>query len=295
MIVPGVRRHGRSRRYGVAAALSLLVAVLVPAGPVSAHPYRAAQDLVVLGDSFASGVGNPPYIDGSANCKRSEAAYGPLLARYGIVRLQSFAACSGARTTDVLGTGGNPTQPVQIDSVTAETDVVAVQVLGNDFRIAQIEPVCVVDDCSRLPLLQEMIDAVPVEAPGLLDALYDAIEQRAPRATVIVVGYPYLFDPDGGPRCDYMNADELAAVTELTDLLNEALRTAAAAHDFRFAAADRAFAGHDVCARTPLIYTPLPPSGPFPSSADPSGQGGLHPNRYGQGLYALLVAHRLFA
>lgn len=291
MIVPAIRRPF----CGAGVVLLLLITMVAPASPVSAHPHRTAgNDLVVLGDSFASGVGNLPYIDGSANCKRSEAAYGPLLARYGVVRLQSFAACSGARTTDILGTGGNVTQPTQIDDVTADTDVVTVQALGNDFRISAIGPVCIVDDCSRLPLLQQMIDAVPLEAPALLDALYDAIEQRAPHATVIVVGYPYLFDPHGGRRCDYMSDAELAAVTELTDRLNDSLRDAAAGHGFRFAAADRAFAGHGVCARTPLIYTPVPPSGPFPSSADPSGQGGLHPNRFGQGLYALLIARQLF-
>jgi lysophospholipase L1-like esterase len=276
--------------------VGLLTALLLcwPAAPASAHPFPVHRDLVVLGDSFASGVGNLPYDDGSANCKRSAAAYGPLLDRYGVVTLQAFAACSGARTTDILGTGGNPTQPPQIGSVTDATDVVTVQALGNDFQIARIEPVCVVDDCSRLPLLQEMIDAVPVQAPPLLDGLYDAIAERAPRATVIAVGYPYLFDPAGGPQCPYMNASELAAVTELTDRLNKAIRDAAAEHGFRFAATDRAFAGHDVCSTSPWIYSPVPASGPFPSSADPDGQGGLHPNRIGQAVHALLVARQLF-
>ncbi len=287
-----IRFRRRTRRC--AAVLAGMAVVLASAGPAAAAaPARTPPDLVVLGDSFASGVGTPPYEAGSANCKRSHAAFGPLLARFGAGRLQAFVACSGARTTDVLGTGGNPTQPAQIDSVTADTDVVLVQALGNDFRVGQIQPVCILGDCSRLPLLQEMIEAIPHDAPPLLAALYDAIEERAPDATVVVVGYPYLFDPAGGPRCQYMNADELAAVTIFTDRLNAALRNAALAHGFRFAAADRAFAGHDVCSDSPLIYTPVPPVGAFPSSADPNGQGGLHPNRFGHLVYALLVAYQL--
>jgi hypothetical protein len=72
------------------------------------------------------------------------------------------------------------------------------------------------------------------------------------------------------------------------------VRDAAQRHHFRFAAVDSLFRGHDGCGLLPAIYPPLPPNFGPPASPDLDGGGALHPNQFGQALYATAVGKRLF-
>ncbi len=130
------------RRAAIAAGIvTLLLGVTAPSAYADRGKGHHLPNLVVLGDSFASGVGNPPYVPPDNPCKRSNNAYGPLLEAQGLVKLQAFVACSGATTNQVWGPGPNGETP-QIDSITMDTDVVTVQALGNDFAVGAIERLC---------------------------------------------------------------------------------------------------------------------------------------------------------
>jgi lysophospholipase L1-like esterase len=252
--------------------------------------HHARPNLVALGDSFAAGVGNVPYRDSSA-CKTSDAAYGPLLAAEGKVRLQAFPACSGATTVDVWTTGPLG-HPAQINSITSATNIVTVQALGNDFHVSQIEGLCVISDCSASnPLVQQVIASIPVAAPGLLDALYTKISAVPGfHGRVLAIGYPNPFPRPHhavGTNCPYMTAGELTTAQTITNLFNSQIRQAAKRHGFTYVPVNRLFRGHDMCGNSTAFYTPGPPS----PSADP--EGAVHPNVLGQRLLAKAVAAKL--
>jgi hypothetical protein len=296
-----------SRR--IAVLLTLLLAMTSAAVTESSAQSPAAlsvanlhrPNLVVLGDSFAAGVGNEPYIAGTeTTCKRSESAYGPQLDRWGLVDLQAFVACSGATTEQVWGPGRDGV--VQIDSITADTDLVTIGALGNNFHFGDISALCILADCSRdkdlVPpdlgppagiTVGQVLDSIPLLAPGQLDTLYQAIKGKLrPGAKVLVVEYAAPFPRTGsavGPLCPYMTADELAVAQQFTDSLNTQLRIAAAKYGFRYVSTSTLFRGHDVCGFLPAFYQPG-------TVADQDGT--LHPNQLGQTLYAVAVAKRLY-
>lgn len=69
-------------------SLALLLATVLLAAPASAHrPPRIDYD--VLGDSYASGYGVPPYSD---TCGRSQSAYGVLVDGRARLDLDDFVA-----------------------------------------------------------------------------------------------------------------------------------------------------------------------------------------------------------
>ena len=93
----------------------------IPPGAGAAVPYAA------LGDSYSSGVGAGAYLGGS-DCRRSANAYPARVASRLGARL-TFAACSGARVSDVVG---------QLGRVGAETRYVTVSAGGNDAGFADV-------------------------------------------------------------------------------------------------------------------------------------------------------------
>src|SRR5262245_19740166 len=110
----------------VAAAIAALISALITgASPASAggpkHSYAA------LGDSFAAGIGAPPYPD--PVCGRSESAYGPLLSQRLRRTTFSFPACSGAKVVDVSAG--------QLDVLDRHTHLVTLTVGGNDIGFSR--------------------------------------------------------------------------------------------------------------------------------------------------------------
>ena len=279
-----------SRKRWGSALVAVFTAVLIgvftgPSASAQGYLQRRPVDLVVVGDSFSSGEGNAPFLDASA-CHRSAAAFGPLLARAGLIRLQAFPACSGATTVQVWKTGQNG-EPPQIDHITARTDVVTVQALGNDVKVGQLEGLCIFGDCSAASA--SMVQAIGRSGPGLLDALYDHIVRR-PGFTgkVIALLYANPFpDPTSpvGPGCPYMSAAELRAASAVVAALNTQIIRQAHRHGFAVADPAALFRGHDLCGNQPAFYNANPTAPPDP--------GWLHPNQFGQTLYALAVAPHL--
>ena len=316
------------RRAAIAAGIAtLLLGVTAPAAYADRGKGHHLPNLVVLGDSFASGVGNPPYhpIEDPLNpdpCKRSNSAYGPLLEAQHLVRLQAFVACSGSTTEQVWGPGPNGETPPQIDSITRNTDVVTVQALGNDFFVGAIERLCFSPpipataatpaipaiDCSfqtpfpaDTPLngqtVGSVIGSIALMAPGKLETLYRKIDKKLGKhsdAQVITLGYPNIIG-NGGPFCPGVTTDENGIAAKMVTDLNTAIEKASRKHDYDYAPVEAVFQGHDACGGGGVdslaIYPPLPSSFGLPASEDTGGA--LHPNQLGQSLYAAAVAKQL--
>ena len=296
----------------------LAVVAAVVAASLTTNSVAAAQspvhfrvpNLVVLGDSYASGVGNTPYLPEirptteDTSCKRSDAAYGELLADVGLVRLQAFVACSGATTAQVSGPGPNGETPPQIDSITRDTDVVTVQALGNDFFFGEISFRCLSDptNCSwqthlkNGQTIREVVDSIPVQGGANLKALYGAINQRlktvGSHARVIATDYPNLFGDGGGACRGFISPTLVDIARQMAGNLGATIKQAAADNGFRYAPVSALFSRHDVCDPVPAIYLPTGKGGLGAPADDPGGA--LHPNHLGQALYAGAIAARLF-
>jgi len=201
----------------------------------------AADDYVALGDSYSSGTGTRTYIH--AGCQRSAHAYPSLVDAAVPETNLTFAACSGAQTSDVLSG--------QVSSLSSGTDWVTITIGGNDAGFSDVITECALpgwfSDChGALDDAQEFIAAT---LPERLDDVYDAIDEKAPNATTIVLSYPRLFM---GVDCNagtFFSGSELTRLNETADLLRDVTeeRVAAAGAGFEFVDAIPSFIGHAVC------------------------------------------------
>jgi lysophospholipase L1-like esterase len=240
-----------------------VVAVAAVAGiaaPAAAAP--KAVDYVALGDSYASGLGAGPYDPASGDCSRSQKAYPARWAAANAPATFAFVACSGALTSDV--------RAKQIPALTRGTDLVTITVGGNDAGFARTLRACINESdliCDyALYMSQIYIDAL---LPYALAGLYADVSEAAPGATVVVLGYPRLFDPLA-PALRNLDPDEQWRMNRLTELLNDRTAAAAARAGFRFASVEGAFATHGVGAPNPWI---LGLTSPINESFHPNATG----------------------
>lgn len=216
----------------VLSAISALTLLSLPSAQAAGEVYTA------LGDSYSSGVGTRTYYPDSGSCYRSQYAY-PVLVSQRIGATLTFAACSGARIPDVHN---------QLGSLNGSTNLVTVSVGGNDAGF-----VSVITACARpWPWtcwgdINNANNFIRNTLPGQLDGLYNTIRGRAPNATVIVVGYPRLFN---GEECNFgarISNGEQMELNKTADLLSSTIGARAAAHGFGFVDPRSAFTTHAVC------------------------------------------------
>lgn len=222
-----------------ALAAALLAAVVSTLALTSGAAQAQTVEYVALGDSYASGVGTRSYIDDGSDCSRSNAAYPSLIAEELGADL-TFAACSGARTGDVL--------TEQLGGLSDGTDLVTITIGGNDTGWARVVQQCAYPypwTCdSQIDTAERFIRD---QLPAKLHAVYDAIESAAPNAEVIVLGYPRLFN---GEQCNVLtriSPAEQARLNDAADLLTETIGQAAGGHGFEYIDVRDAFDGHAVC------------------------------------------------
>lgn len=198
----------------------------------------AVPQYVALGDSYASGTGTGDYIDDS-NCLRSAANYSSLIAAARGYDL-NLRACSGAEIPDVRG---------QLGALSASTDYVSLSVGGNDAGFSEVITECAkpgwLSDCnSAIDGAQSIITGT---LPDALSGLYADVRAHAPRATVVIVGYPRLFMGEDCNALTWFSPDEQDRLTAMADLLRSEEAAAAASAGFGFADPIPSFVGHAVC------------------------------------------------
>ncbi len=261
--------NSRSRTRSVLAVLAAVSPIALGVTNASAAP-RGAIEYDALGDSYASGYGVPPY----EACGRSQASYAVQVDGRMKIDLDDFVACAGATTTSLVAGG-------QLDALDEDTDLVTLQIGGNDIGWSQAVAACLGGtdkQCAdTLTLVRGLIRA---QLPGLLDSVYDQVAAAAPNAHVVVLGYPRLFSPEYGA---YLGASpaEQQELNEGADLLNAVIEQAAAEHGFQFVDVTKRFEGHGVNAPAPWILDAFDP-------------GSFHPNAEGYQAYtaALTAAVR---
>lgn len=261
---------------------------------------------VSLGDSYSSGLGGDGYFqrdpgkawrllftydyfksepagrsgDGK-DCSRNTHAYPRRLAGRLKTSLKAsakwFMACQGDTTKEVL--------QYQIPQIPSNARVITMTIGGNDLGFSSIVQACAL-------LTKNCSDAVRKEfgsnGQGLaefghtLDLVYTRIRAKAPYATVLIGGYPKLFQPAKDLRgCGDISDDDGKLLNSAGAALNTTISQAVGRHQgFRFVGFGNAFKGHGPCQDFgPKVWVnPVTVAGnrkPF----------SMHPNLKGQGVY----------
>ncbi len=181
----------------ITAIIALGCALLTAACVHAQAPVDTVQPgtrYVALGSSFAAGPGVPEQL---GDCGRSSGNYANLVADALELSLIDVS-CNGATTDNIRHTPQNGAAP-QIDAVTADTGLVTVTIGGNDIRYTASTFACAgtpADDNCTANLDQDAIDDAVSQLPAKLAATIDAIRDKAPQATVVLVTYPRVFPVD---------------------------------------------------------------------------------------------------
>lgn len=253
-----------SRRMALLIAVVLLVgcagsdAAQRPEPPVS-HAARATSDYrhyVALGDSYTAAPG-VPVTDIAFGCFRSDHNYPSLVAdTLGVDRFTDVS-CSGA-TTENLTRRQLPHVPPQLRAVTPTTDLITLGFGGNDYQLfSSMIFACAFSQASEQPCAADgrtdPADLLPKIRANLRSTIA-TVRDRAPRARVLVIGYPQLL-PDSGtcPARIPIKAADYGFARRLNRQLNAVIRKAATAESVDYIDVYAASVGHDICAPDPWV------------------------------------------
>ena len=242
-----------------------------PAQPQAPAVPEVGPQYVALGDSYAAAPG-VPVTDDTDGCFRSSGNYAQQVARATGLTVTDVT-CSGATTDTVLTT--------QVPALTPETELVTLGVGGNDFDLFSDLIFSCLDlpdaDPDGPPCAETIRAGVDRTVPQIADGvstLLDAITAAAPRAQVVVVGYPDLMPATGTcPDRIPLAVDDYPLLNELTRGLSGVLRAEADLRGLDFVDLERPSRGHDICSAQPWVSgLTVTSDGPIPFHPFPAEQ-----------------------
>jgi lysophospholipase L1-like esterase len=220
--------------FGVTAPALGLAAAIIGAG-IPAQAALAAH-YVALGDSYSSGVGAGST---SGSCGQSPNAYPALWAKANPAASFTFAACSGARTGDVVSS--------QLSSLNASTTLVSITIGGNDAGFSSVMETCVLSSTSSCQsAVATGVNYVNNTLPAQLDTTLADIRAHAPNAKVVVLDYPDFYDLSV-KLCIGLSSADHQALDNGINQLDSVLQAAAARNGDTFADVRPQFSGHELC------------------------------------------------
>jgi lysophospholipase L1-like esterase len=219
---------------GVAVFTTGLAVALTGAGiPAQA---ASAVHYVALGDSYSAGVGAGSE---SGSCDQSPNAYPALWAAANSPASFTFAACSGATTSDVISS--------QLSSLSSSTTLISITIGGNDVGFSSVMETCVLESTSSCESAVAAAEEYANDTlPGLLDTMLSDIHDDAPNATVIVLDYPDFYDLSV-PICLGLSTGDHEALDNGINDLDTVIQTAAKNNGDKFADVRGQFSGHELC------------------------------------------------
>jgi lysophospholipase L1-like esterase len=255
-----------------------------PPSPPGSDTGGGTGRYVALGDSYTSSPRTGKPAGGPPGCDRSDNNYPHLIAA--AIKPATFddVSCSGATTANLAGpqTTSNGVNPPQLDAVNASTTLVTVGIGGNDVGFIGLARECATSDRNVSPCKaklaaggrDQLAERITATAPKIANVLTQ-IHTRAPKARVVVVGYPTAM-PDGTGCWPFLplGADDVAYLRDSAIKLNTMLAAQAKAHQAGYADTATPSKGHDMCAKAATKWVEdLIPSSPALS---------LHPNAKGE-------------
>lgn len=237
-------RRRTARFTGVLAALALTAGF---AAPTAAEPEPI---YIGLGDSYAAGTGGGEYLPNSfpapTDCRQTVSAYSTQLrgANWG---------CFGYTTEGVSAVVTGASLDPATAPVLANASVITVTVGGNDIDTGAVAANCVPSTATagcKAALFNSLAVKLP-KLPAKIKAMVALIKQKAPRAKVVLTGYPRLFTVS-----NFMTADQKAAATTMNsaaDLLNATIAFSALATRTKYVSVTNQFTNHGVGSADPWI------------------------------------------
>jgi lysophospholipase L1-like esterase len=261
--------------------------------PADVRMIEKGDEYVAIGDSYTSA----PDTGASADtCFHTTTNYPhQVAARLGL-KLKDVS-CGGAKTDHVTAPqiSGSTQRPPQADALSRGTRLVTVSLGANDFNTFTAATFGCIALRSADPSGAPCQKADATATGRTVEKNMDEIEQRivdvirlvaarAPRARIVVVGYPEFF-PTTGP-CEQLPLalGDYPFAHRINELLVRAQQRAAARTHAEYVDVFTASRGHDMCARDPWI------AGLRPTR---SGAMLLHPYPEEQRLVADLLVHLL--
>jgi lysophospholipase L1-like esterase len=301
------RARGGLATAGVLAAALLTAACHATATPdaaaavgSSAAAYSAPSGPVVaLGDSYTAGALLPvDRLAKPSGCLRSDKAY-PVLVAHALGAPLKVAACASAGVKNMTQAQQTyllknylGTNPAQLTALAPDDRLVLLTLSGDDMGFLNVLQECVKLSFTRpwgSPCeanytkggTDQLADGVTAEAPKMAQVLAE-IAARAPRARIVVVGYPDLFPQSGGcwPKVPITNGD-VAYLRGIEVKINAMLAATAISAGATFVDTYTPTTGHDFCQPESVrdVEGLLPGSLAFP----------FHPNARGQAAMAAAV------
>ena len=263
----------------------VLVVLASLAGALSVGAAGAsAADWAGLADSYAAGPLIPNQQLSPLGCLRSDHNFAHLAAA-ALGRTLTDASCSGAKTDDMTAPQDvTPGQnPPQFNALTADTQVVTLQIGGNDIGFTSILENCATANPFAHPCRDKYVvnghdtlaDKIAATAPKVA-AVLQGIHTRSPTARVFVVNYAAIL-PETGSGCwpqVPIGFSDVPYLRSVEKNLNAMLAEEAAANGARIVDDYTASLGRDACKSSSTRWVePLVPA----NAAAP-----FHPNARGE-------------
>ena len=246
-----------SRRLVTLASASILVASATVFGALPAHaapggpgPSSDKSSYAALGDSYAAGVGGGDYLDPcftSPNGYAADLADDPSRAQH-----SSLRGCVGATVDDVAAD--------QLGGLDLRTRLITFTAGANDLGLEAVTIACLTGTPEQC---QSAVQAALANLTPLAQDLvttFATVRASAPKATVVVTGYPLLLDPSV-PQSAFVNNGVIALNRVI------AAATQASGPGFRYVDVVDAFAGHGIGSIDPWIIPPPSPEAFHPTPA----------------------------
>jgi hypothetical protein len=225
-------------------------------GP-SSPPDETIRSYAALGDTFtaAPDIGETAGDDG---CERSDSNYPALLAKKLKVAKVSDVSCVGATTasftTQVKPAKTKEAVAAQLEAVNGDTDLVTIGMglLDRDL-LTHMFQVCTAVPCKETVTPQTILADVNAMSSSLTAGVR-AIQDKAPNAYIVLVGYPKLV-PDAG-TCDALPDLEqlgLDASNLILDAINREIQSSARETGVGYVDVARLSTGHELCSGSSWI------------------------------------------
>ena len=231
-----------------------------PSDPIQVRTtgYQGAYDhYYVLGDSYSAGEGTDQY-EGTAGCYRSLLAYGYLLGNG--VPAPTMIACSGATTADIDQVTQLPALPgTQLQQLKSQPlqgrTLITLTIGGNDVGFAPDLESCILSFVSCTSMQATISQKIAAVEPRLVQ-VYQEIQQAAPGADIVVLGYPLLVADPATADCHNpivhigLSKSEMTMIRLLAGQMDSVISQAAAQAGVTATTTgiENAFAGHEACA-----------------------------------------------
>lgn len=294
-------RRPTRHTFGLAALASAATLTLGLAAPALGAPLTSgsgaqrvpAGPYVALGDSFSAGAGVLPLSDANPQCSQAAVNYPHLIAqRTG--RTLTDVTCSGADTTDFYESQ-HPGVAPQLDAVTAEARFITIGIGGNDSSVFT----SIIEQCATAGLStagqgspckdtygSSYADTVRTKTYPAVRQAIAAAKARAPKAKIVVPGYPQILPPTRGCYATMPIAEgDVPYVNGIEQVLNGVLAQAAADNGATFVDMWAPSAGRDAC-QLPWVRWVEPLAGSL-------NYVPVHPNAAGERAYADQILARV--